>query len=204
MTSQEATPVLDEEKKLRDFIRLLEEEMKLLFNFRSLTRQEQFSAEKAFVLVLNDPISKNAPKRRAQVFLRAIIRRSTGLFLLCGIATNQTIQGTIYTSDLIVLWTWWDGVNKPPALPELVNFFSPRFAEFDKQTDTRETETGTQETDTREMDTRALAKYLKECQTILERHHLTTDVPSLLLSLLNPSNPKERSSQPSPIRSSCP
>jgi hypothetical protein len=106
---------MDTQSELEKFIKCLEDERKALYRTTVVLGRKRDNISKYIELLEMEPTHNNAPKRRAQIMLGPIREHSEDLFILCALATNQRMIGTVkwdrFKIDTVI--QWWDRADKP-------------------------------------------------------------------------------------------
>lgn len=99
---------------LTDLISHLEREARALLRSPQILSQSPSNINR-YLEITTAETQNNGPKKRAQDVLREVKNHSTELFVLCALATNQKMLGTVkWTRDEILrLCAWWDNLDKP-------------------------------------------------------------------------------------------
>lgn len=110
------------EEALAKVIQCLEEQLLALTRSPQVLSQQPSNIQKYIdIIAAEGKIQSNAPKKRARDILRAAKAHSTELFVLCAVATNQHILGTVKwgRNEIFEVCGWWDKIITPTEIESL-------------------------------------------------------------------------------------
>lgn len=107
------------EEALSRVIQCLEEQLRALTRSPQVLSQQPSNMQKYIDIATTEgTIQNNAPRKRARDILRAVKAHSMELFVLCAVATNQNILGTVKwgRKEIFEVCGWWDKIVTPTEI----------------------------------------------------------------------------------------